>query len=300
MESLAKTGQPLDLALGKKVLEYCNHSHYLTDEIHRPYDNRSNYCATHWPGYITIDIEGIFPIRQISFQLWDYEDSQNITPEKEKSSNQVYAYRLLCSEDKNTWDILYDTANTDTKYRKGWQTFKLSRSINTRYIRIHAVHNKKNSGFHVVRLHAFTRHNQLYDHPLPIICTASYEQEVGDGYPISYQLLDLSGRIQDIITARTQQIDENGKKVILDESLKQKYSEVIDYLFEKSTELDAITGKIDEVRKLVTEPVGKEFRKFFTQYNKEQQTQIATQFLTILIWLLIQLNLIRIIRNLWL
>ena len=150
-----------------------------------------------------------------------------MTPDKENQTDQIYAYRLLCSEDAEIWKVIYDTADDNTKYKKGWQTFKLDKPVDARYIRIHAIHNKKNSGFHVVRLHVFQQKNTLYDSQDLFLCTGPFDQEIGDAYPMSYQLLDLSGRIQNITE------EQNSTAFsIPDPSLKQRYHEVIDYLFE--------------------------------------------------------------------
>lgn len=270
-------GNSNDLALHKKVLEYCNHYHYLTSGKEIEYDNKSGYCATHWPAYLTVDLEREYDLRQISFQLWDYEDPNNKLADKAKYIDQIYAYRLLLSSDKRSWQVIHDTAGTSSKYRKGWQTFLFDNAIRARYIRVHAIHNMKNSGFHIVRLHAFEEINPFFDKGNVFICFDPYELELGDAYPLSNQLLDLSGRIQ------------NAMPRTVSTMLKQRYTQIIDYLFEKSKELDAVDGKVDEVRKLIAEPISEKFEEEFKKNNRSEVVGLVISVVSLVIWIVIMI-----------
>lgn len=265
-----------DLALHRKVLEYCNHYEYLTNGEENEYDTTKGYCATHWPGYITVDLEQICDLRLIAFQLWDFEDAKNIYERKEECTNQVYAYRLLCSVDRRNWQVIYDTSGSLRKYRKGWQAFQFREACSARYIRIHAVHNLRNSGFHVVRLHAFQRLAEEYLRGDMHLCGPAFEWELGDAYPLANQLLDLSGRIQDVMS-----------KTKMDSELKSKYLRVVDYLFEKSKELDAVNGKVDELRKLISEPVSKKLKRDFKKNAVDGIVGVGLTVVSFIIWLII-------------
>lgn len=266
----------IDLALHKKVLEYCNHYEPLTDGKDNEYDTTTGYCATHWPGYITVDLEDVYALKQISFQLWDFEDSRNVYRYKQKCTNQLYVYRLLVSEDLHNWQVIYDTTNSSKKYRKGWQAFLFKETCKARYIRIHAVHNLRNSGFHVVRLHAFQDKEPKFIEGDIQICEPNFEWEQGDAYPLANQLLDLAGRIQNIMP-----------KDGISPDLKAKYSLLVEYLFEKSKELEAVNGKIDELRKLISEPISNKLKKDFKKNARDGIIGAVLTFVSFIIWLII-------------
>lgn len=265
-----------DLALHKKVLEYCNHYEPLTDGKENEYDTKSGYCATHWPGYITVDLENVYEVKQISFQLWDFEDPRNVYWNKSACTNQLYVYRLLCSVDRYNWQVVYDTTGSLNKYRKGWQSFLFRENCQVRYIRVHAIHNLRNSGFHIVRLHTFQEMVPEFMKGDIQICDAAFEWEQGDAYPLANQLLDLSGRIQNIMP-------RNG----ISSELKDKYLQLIDYLFEKSKELEAVNGKIDELRKLISEPVSGKLKKDFRKNARDGIIGVVLTVISFIIWLII-------------
>ena len=108
------------------------------------------------------------------------------------------------------------------------------------------------------------------------ICDAAFEWEQGDAYPLANQLLDLSGRIQNIMP-------RNG----ISSELKDKYLQLIDYLFEKSKELEAVNGKIDELRKLISEPVSGKLKKDFRKNARDGIIGVVLTVISFIIWLII-------------
>lgn len=108
------------------------------------------------------------------------------------------------------------------------------------------------------------------------LCGPAFEWELGDAYPLANQLLDLSGRIQDVMS-----------KTKMDSELKSKYLRVVDYLFEKSKELDAVNGKVDELRKLISEPVSKKLKRDFKKNAVDGIIGVGLTVVSFIIWLII-------------
>lgn len=270
-----------DYALYKKVLEYCNHASYMTDKKTVKYDGKTGYLGIHTPGYVTVDLRKTRYVKNICFKLWDYEDPDNECPEKAERSNQVYSYRLLISENKEKWTVVHDCSDlpVEEKYRKGWQTFIWEDPVPVRYIRVHCLNGKRNSGFHIVKLHAYDQIAELdpVDTKIIIPRTKSFEKETGDAYPLSYQLNDFSGRIQEALGTRIQK----------NPAAKEIYDSIVDFLFRKAKEVDAVNGKVDEIRRLVAEPVKEEIQRRFEAENHDSRSNIRFSIIQIILWVII-------------
>lgn len=266
-----------DFALGKNVLEYCNHPQALTAEGDDcEYDSiRGGYVGIHHPCFLTIDLQEPCDVVQISFKLYDVNDPLNKTENNPK--NQHYAYRILCSIDKENWQVLYDTTKANEKYgevdngglkiyRKGWQSALLNHPIKMRYFRIHALHNPANSGFHVVRVRLYDSENSaLLSKSELLSISEPFEWEKGDAIPISTKLLNLSEQLSSIVPESYKKSDKH-------------YNDIINLIFENSVDLEQIDGKIEQVRKIVAPHI---VAAFDDEYENENKSSINAWLLTI-------------------
>ena len=98
------------------------------------------------------------------------------------------------------WSVLYDSLGNGYV---NWQCFTLSEPMQIRYIRIHAIDNRKNNGFHIVQFEAYNRPTELYEGETAsldvTIDTANVMCEIGDGMPLFKKLNDISGLISTIM-----------------------------------------------------------------------------------------------------
>lgn len=271
----------VDFALNKKVLEFCNHAGFLTDGLPDKYDGKTGYLGIHTPSYVTVDLLAVNDVKHICFKLWDNEDPDNICQDKQQRVNQLYSYRLLISSDKKEWKIVYDCSDlpSEEKYKKGWQSFEWANPVQVRYIRIHCMNGKRNSGFHIVELHAYDQVVNLknVNTPISFPVDQTFEVEIGDAYPLSYQLSDFSGRFQDTLEARVS--DNKDAKAI--------YDSIVDFLFRKAKEVDSVNGKVDEIRRLVADPVKDGIQSRFKEENLETRRNIRFSVLQLFVWLLL-------------
>lgn len=248
-----------DLALGKNVLEFCNHPHHMTAGGDSMDYNAltGGYLGIHHPSFITLDLEECVDVRQVSIKFIDWEDECNISGTN--NVKQHYAYRLLCSEDKLVWTVLYDTTVTNKVYRRGWQWGVFEQPIRMRYFRIHALHNPANSGFHVVRLRLFDEENpvlQVGDH---LHFHAPYDLEIGDAIPISIRIMNLVQRLSNTVSELHKQSDE--------------YKYLVNEVLEESMVFDTVDGRVDQFRQIITPYVA---RNLTTDYEKESSQNIIS------------------------
>lgn len=198
----------MNIAKNKKVFEYCNSPQFLTIpnlDTFTTTDGTSGYCGTHWPAYLTIDLQDNYDIAYIRFFLWKHRSNPN----------NKYRYRLLLSADRTEWTVIYDTRR---EHCNGWQEFKIEPVIKKiRYIRLHALHNLSNSGFCVAALQAF----QKYDiekikksHYIEIKNENNFTIEIGDGLPVYKQLENLSNQISALSDTHTLVSEEKMKKIM--------------------------------------------------------------------------------------
>ena len=258
-----------DFALGKHVLEFCNHPLDMTkpgdDE---PYDSiNGGYLGIHHPANITVDLESQCEVKQISIKFFDCEDSLCIQT-KDTAIKHSYAFRLLCSADGHSWSVLYDSSvqSDDKKYVKGWRYAVLEEPLKMRHFRIHALHNPSSSGFHVVRLRLLDRVCADLQRGEELVLSKKHDVEVGDSTPLSTQLYNLLGRISSRLSSETKS--------------KPKYSELSNHIFEKALEFEAIDGRIDQIRKIVTPHMEKIFE---SKERKEALSQALEALVTILL-----------------
>ncbi len=251
-----------DLAFHGTVLEYCNHPEDLKNTRRRQYDNKRGYLGLHTPGYLTLDLHADHPIEQVSLFLWDIDDPCNSTPAQFRGEheNQNYSFRLLASVDRHRWLQVFDSSDlfdrdrdvSPEKHFNGWVTIKMKTAVQARYIRIHAMHNRNNDGFHVVRFHAFSRKNDLFDNHLVFPAIGYYQTEYGDAYPLANKLLDFAHRMQHL-------------EVGQDDVARSKHREIVDYAIYRYSDLESTEGRVDPLRKLLSLPVSSVLEKEFTK-----------------------------------
>lgn len=248
-----------DLALGKNVLEFCNHPHYMTAEGDSMDYNTltGGYLGIHHPSFITLDLEKGVDVKQVSIKLIDWEDKCNKSGTK--NVKQHYAYRLLCSEDKLVWTVLYDTTATDKVYRRGWQWGVFDQPIKMRYFRIHALHNPANSGFHVVRLRLFDEVNPALQLGDKLEFLAPYDREIGDAIPISIRIMNLVQRLSNTVSESHKQSD--------------KYKDLVNEVLEESMVFDTVDGRVDQFRQIITPYMASNLT---TEYEKESSQNITS------------------------
>lgn len=146
-----------------------------------------------------------------------------------------------------------------------------------RFIRVHCMNSRRGSGFHIVELHACDEVASLNKVDTKVSFNADYpfEVEIGDAYPLSYQLYDLSGRFQDAIE----------KRVTGRPDAKAIYDSIIDFLFRKGREVESVNGKIDEIRRLVSDPVKDGIQKRFKEENIESRKNIWFSVFQLAAWI---------------
>jgi len=263
----------MDFAAGKPAMEFCNHPLDMTkpgDDL--PYDSvNGGYLGIHHPANITIDLEQICSVKQVSLKFFDCEDPLCMQSDTKYHS---YAFRLLCSEDGVKWTVLYDSTSQsqDKRYVKGWVYGVFSEPQNMRYFRVHALHNPSSSGFHVVRLRLLDEEDAALKRGEEIRFASVRDVEIGDSTPLSTQLYNLLGRISSRLTPQTKQ--------------KSSYQQLSNHIFEKALEFEAIDGRIDQIRKVVTPHIES---KLVENNRKEKWSTIVEACLT---FILLVLNLI--------
>ncbi len=219
-----------DLAAEKPVLELCNHYEQLTMPRFDGYDGKSGYCGVHTPACLTVDLGTAHDIGLIAFLLFDpIVDNNHGGPGAER----LYHYRLLAAgdfasrtvdKDKWEWQILCDRTGDPCR---NWQFVHIPKGLHgIRYLRVHCVAGRKNSGFHIVRLRAYSAaagdsvdYDRLLHHLHTEACVPTPDGrmqpidpcrfsryvrvdrkhlpvEVGDGFPLSKRIYDTMNFIQ--------------------------------------------------------------------------------------------------------
>ncbi len=265
----------IDYAAGKIAFELCNHPEYMTQEgdamAYGVNLEEPGYLGIHHPAHITLDLlpelgrqteaaaKSTVGVKQVSVKFMDPKDPLNKSPK----DGQQYAFRLLSSVDGERWQVLYDSTATDNPYRVGWQHFVFrsaatseapqSETLQMRYFRIHALHNPITSGFQVVRLRLFNVENN--DMPqgekivLPI--DGSCDVEIGETTPLATKLLNISERLYRGVTKKF------AEQTTVSEEEKSNFEVVYNHVVEKAFELQAVDGKVDQVRKVITPLISK-------------------------------------------
>ena len=278
-----------DYAFGKIALEHCNHPEYMTQKgDRRPYGStlkkRSKYygyLGVHHPANITLDLGWEAPVKQISIKFMDPKDKLNRSPNK----MQKYAFRLLCSNDMSRWRVLYDTTSTEDPYRVGWMHFKFenNEALGMRYFRVHALHNPANSGFHIVRLRLFDGCTTRVLHQekttiLPSPLNGGCEFEINDTTPLATKLMNIAERLY-----------RGTRENALGQAEPQGFEEIYNYVVERAFELQAVDGKVDQVRKIITPLISDRMDKKQQESIKSTKWQWITSLFFIVIYIVVSI-----------
>lgn len=278
-----------DYAFGKIALEHCNHPEYMTQKgDRRPYGStlkkRSKYygyLGVHHPANITLDLGLDASVKQISIKFMDPKDKLNRSPNK----MQKYAFRLLCSNDMSQWRVLYDTTATKDPYRVGWMHFKFenNEALGMRYFRVHALHNPANSGFHIVRLRLFNECTTRVLHQekttiLPSPLNGGYEFEINDTTPLAIKLMNIAERLY-----------RGTRENVTEQADPQGFEEIYNYVVERAFELQAVDGKVDQVRKIITPLISDRMDKKQQESIKSTKWQWIISFVMIVIYIAVSI-----------
>lgn len=222
-----------NLALNKKPIESWDNSENVTSEK----IIESKYAATHIPDNFTIDLEKEKEIENIRFLLY-YKD------------NREYKYRLLTSIDNHEWKVHFETEK-NTIYH-GWQDLYFTEKIKARYLRIHAYYNSKNRGFHIIHFAAYnikpTPINHDKKNEITISTKTTPDIEIGDGYPLSLKLKEL--------TIKLESFPENIPG--LD---KEYFTSVARELRIGANDVAKIEQSLESVRREIINPVNRELKR---------------------------------------
>lgn len=276
-----------DYALGKIALEHCNHPEYMTHKGNRrpygssPKNKYYGYLGVHHPANITLDLGLDAPVKQISIKFMDPNDKLNRSPNK----LQKYAFRLLCSNDMSQWRVLHDTTTTGDPYQVGWVHFKFenNEALGMRYFRIHALHNPANSGFHIVRLRLFDKYPTRVLHQkdtitLPSPLNGVYEYEINDTTPLATKLMNIAERLY-----------RGTRENALGQAEPQGFEEIYNYVVERAFELQAVDGKVDQVRKIITPLISNRMDKKQQESIKSTKWQWITSLFFIVIYIVVSI-----------
>lgn len=291
----------IDYASGKVALEYCNHPEYMTKEYdYLPYGTtleEYGYLGIHHPANITLDLSPLQEgenvtqegdancgqtvlVKQISIKFMDPDDPLNLSP----SPEQRYAFRLLCSDDMVQWTVLYDTTTTENQYRVGWQHFINLNGFSMRYFRVHALHNPASSGFHIVRLRLYNE-ERIYNpegKKFDLSSTGVYECEVNDTTPLATKLLNVAERLY----RGTRKVADGASNT---EEEQKAFEKIYNYVVERAFELQAVDGKVDQVRKIITPLISKRMEVKQNESIRSTRRQWLFSFVFIVVYTLVSI-----------
>ena len=268
----------IDYAAGKVALELSNHPEFMTAEGNcNTYHNREGgYLGIHHPANVTIDLEEEVEVKQLFIKFMDPNDPLNLTP----MDKQSYAFRLLSSVDGERWQLLFESFTTDKPYRVGWVYGTLPDNHKMRYFRVHALDNPASSGFHIVRLRLYNLENPELVEELSLTednrieLAKTYEVEVGDSTPLSVRLQNLS-----------EQLYRSVPEIYRDERFNTLHGDII----EKSFELQAVDGRIDQVRNIITPHIGKSMSDDYIKNKRTFWIQTVTSIALVVIYVVIMI-----------
>ena len=237
-----------NVALGKKVEEDWKKAFEATNGNVTKYDIiGEGYTSSSWPDYLTIDLEDIYELHIIRFLLWDGLGG----PKKQTRDPRRYKYRLLTSKDHREWYQHYDTGKDGYN---GWQEFEFSPPVQARYVRIHAMWNSANIGFHIVQVeaHDSTAPSLTAKCELKKIIKSSIDEneiELGETYPLARKVSRIADQIEEIVNRHPEWLKE------------EPLLEVVKELRIRFRDINLIEQNINSIRNEIIEPVTKEMEK---------------------------------------
>lgn len=273
--------QPIkDFASGKVALELCNHPEFMTSPGDEDtYNTKSGgYLGIHHPANVTLDLGEEVTTKQISIKFMSDKDPLNQTP----IEGQEYAFRLLSSCDGKLWRILYDTTETDCPYRRGWihATF-VEDGCAMRYFRVHTLHNPVSSGFQIVRLRLFDSLNKEMPEGEWVKLTTAGDCEINDTTPLATKLQNLAERLYRSVPADHKDSSHPAKQ--------QQFDAIYNHILEKAFELQAVDGRIDQIRNIITPHLAKSLDDRYNESKRSIQREWTITLVLIAIYIVIKL-----------
>lgn len=231
-----------NIALGKPVIGDAKRSEIVTNGQIIGYSGNSGFADFHWPGRLTVDLESNVIIYEIRFLIWD-----GLGVAKSQRNPRIYKYRLLTSNDNNSWEVIYDTGDQGFN---GWQSFKFPEGKDLRYIQIHGLWNSANTGFHIVEVEAYDDSNLKTSVEIVFektVAGLSNGKEIGDGLPLSSHI---KGIIRDL--------EIFGKKDFVSSD---HFSKLILQLRQHATDISALDYNMGSIRREIMFPVKRELKQ---------------------------------------
>lgn len=270
----------IDHAAGKIARELCNHPQYMTAKGDcEPYGTnlkQHGYLGIHHPANVTLDLTPpqesdniqsgkTVEVKQISIKFMSDKDELNRT----KMEGQAYAFRLLCSNDGICWKVLFDSTATKSPYRSGWVHFIFEGGVQEmKYFRVHALHNPVSSGFQIVRLRLFNAKTEMPPgEEIHLPMEDSYEYELHDTTPLATKLLNIAERLYH---DTPQKYKESALTI---HGVETNFNDLYNYIIEKAFELQAVDGKVDQVRKIITPLITQKLNKKQTDGIKSMRRE---------------------------
>lgn len=232
----------MNIALNKKIKEKnWKRPEVLTNGKITGYTGHEGFSNSHWPTYLTVDLEKSYNVKLIRFLLWDNKGNPS-----NKRNYRTYYYRLLLSNDFQNWTTIYDSHE---KGYNGWQEFIFEEKIPCRYIRIHCLYNTANKAYHIVELQAFeeipAKLTAEVTFSKSILSIKELSKEIGDGLPISNQLESIAMELKEVSVRYALFNNERIK-------------DLIDSLKYKAKDVETIERSFQAIRNQIIEPVNKE------------------------------------------
>ncbi len=268
-----------EFAAGKIALELCNHPAFLTAPGDcEPYSTKTGgYLGIHHPANVTLDLGQTAGVRQISVKFMAENDPLNRTP----MPGQEYAFRLLASQDGHRWQILFDSTETDRPYRQGWLHATLKEACEMRYFRVHALHNPVSSGFQIVRLRLFDSVNRSMPEGEWVELSSTRECEINDTTPLATKLQNLAERLY-------RSVPEEDKDAAHPEK-KEQFDKIYNHIVEKAFELQAVDGRIDQIRNIITPHFAKSLDERYADNKRAMHREWTTTLVLFIIFVIVKL-----------
>ncbi|WDE97031.1 protein kinase [Lentisphaera profundi] len=125
---------PANLALGQKVVSSGGDEKEPEFMLDGNYDHYSNWAASPYPAYATIDLGGMYEVSRFEVYLRD--------------NNTVYQYNIYTSNDGISFNKVIDQSQTQEKSRKEAFVHKIKATM-ARYVRLEVTYHHENIGVHI-------------------------------------------------------------------------------------------------------------------------------------------------------
>jgi len=220
-----------NVALKKKIIEQRDwrRPEEVTNGNIINYDSDNGFSDCSFPATLTIDLEASYNLHTVRMFLWDLDDRR-------------YKYRFLTSIDRKNWSVHYDTQQEGFN---GWQCFEFSNKKDVRFIRVDALHNTANAGFHIIQIEAYEEKPPELNKPCSKHKLLELIIENGDGLAISSHFRSLLNELQNIIS--------NARLLnpapIMDTLIRLRATVY---------NMEAIENNADSIRKEITNPINKQ------------------------------------------